>query len=142
MDEPFYKNGLSFECKKCSACCRYEPGYVYLNETDITRLIKETGLKKDEFLNNYCKTIYIGNLPKISLKEYENNDCIFWEGGGCKVYNSRPMQCRSFPFWEKNIVSIEKWNELEKSCPGVNKGRLYSQKEIEMWIKYTRKNKY
>jgi Fe-S-cluster containining protein len=34
----------------------------------------------------------------------------------CKIYNSRPKQCRTFPFWEdfKNNTK-----ELIKECPGV-----------------------
>ncbi|HUX21603.1 MAG TPA: YkgJ family cysteine cluster protein, partial [Spirochaetia bacterium] len=38
MYKPFYQDGLRFECTRCDACCRHEPGYVFLSQTDLRRL--------------------------------------------------------------------------------------------------------
>ena len=35
MSEPFYAEGLRFSCERCSACCRGEPGYVFLTKEDL-----------------------------------------------------------------------------------------------------------
>ena len=50
--------------------------------------------------------------------------------GGCTVYQSRPLQCRTFPFWPEHVASPEAWERLAGSCPGVNRGRLYAAAEI------------
>ncbi|RKX73687.1 MAG: YkgJ family cysteine cluster protein, partial [Spirochaetes bacterium] len=50
------------------------------------------------------------------------------------VYDYRPLQCRSYPFWGSNLISETAWNELEKNCPGVNKGKLHTKEQIERWL--------
>ncbi|HQO67077.1 MAG TPA: YkgJ family cysteine cluster protein, partial [Spirochaetales bacterium] len=35
MNQSFWHEGLRFECARCSACCRYEPGYVFLSADDL-----------------------------------------------------------------------------------------------------------
>ena len=67
----------------------------------------------------------------ISLKEKENYDCIFLSDTGCKVYDARPLQCRTYPFWKGIADSPESWKGEMKSCPGIGKGRCYSTKEVK-----------
>lgn len=134
VNQPFYKDGLKFECQRCSACCRYEHGYVFLSETDIKNLLKILKIKKKKFISDYCTKVDVGGVFRLSLKEKSNYDCIFWENGGCRVYEGRPLQCRSFPFWASNMRSEEEWDSLAGSCPGINKGKLHSREEIEEWL--------
>ncbi len=133
MSEPFYNKGLRFECTRCNACCRFEPGYVFLSEHDIERLMAATGLKREEFLARYCREVPSGDGLMISLKEKPNYDCIFWDEG-CTVYPYRPLQCRSYPFWGPNLTSRLAWDSLKGHCPGVGKGKLHTQEEIESWL--------
>jgi Fe-S-cluster containining protein len=65
---------------------------------------------------------------KLSLREKADYDCVFWKNG-CTVYESRPLQCRSFPFWESALLSPGSWKRL--SCPGLGKGDLHSKEYIE-----------
>jgi len=52
----------------------------------------------------------------------------------CSVYNARPIQCRTWPFWKENM-NTKKWNnEISKLCPGINKGREFSKKDINIVI--------
>jgi uncharacterized protein len=132
--EVFYKYGLRFECTRCSRCCRHTPGYVFLSATDLDALIHATQTPRPEFLRTYCRQIPLGLVTRVSLKEKANLDCIFWETGGCSVYESRPLQCRSFPFWSACVSSPEEWELHARQCPGIGKGALHSQKEIEGWL--------
>ena len=134
MEEPFYKDGLHFECQRCSGCCRFDSGYVFLSHQDVDRLASNLSLTQDEFLEKYCVKVDMGGYFRISLIEKPNYDCIFWRDGGCAVYEARPLQCRSYPFWEHQLESKEAWENVAKSCPGVNKGRLHSRQEIEEWL--------
>ncbi|MDR3247725.1 MAG: YkgJ family cysteine cluster protein, partial [Treponema sp.] len=42
--QPFYANGLRFSCTRCSSCCRYESGYVFLSPEDVDVLAKAQDL--------------------------------------------------------------------------------------------------
>ena len=75
-----------------------------------------------------------GPETRLSLKEKPNLDCILWESGGCSVYEARPLQCRSFPFWSSCVASSEEWEYHARQCPGMGKGPLHSREEIDRWL--------
>ena len=131
----FYGSGLQFECTRCSECCRHTPGYVFLSEQDLESLALATGSERQEFLRSFCRQVSLGVARRVSLKEKPNLDCIFWENGGCSVYEARPLQCRSFPFWSACVSSAEEWDLHARQCPGMGKGALHPRSEIERWLK-------
>jgi len=134
MNEPFYKSGLRFECTRCSKCCRHDPGYVFLSANDIVQLLEATQMKKDELIKKICRVIDINGFRRLSLREKDNFDCIFWEEDGCRVYENRPLQCRSYPFWSHCLESLQTWNNMSQECPGVNRGKIHSFEEIQEWL--------
>ena len=81
----------------------------------------------------YCKVVDIGGFKQISLAEQPNMDCVFWIDGACSIYEHRPLQCRSFPFWAPYLGSREDWDALELICPGVNVGELHGAGIIDEW---------
>ena len=130
----FYSEGLRFECTRCNRCCRHEPGYVFLTRTDLKTLVKATGLSEGEFNRRYTKTVRMGEITRLSLKEKRNYDCIFWENDGCTVYESRPLQCRAFPFWAHNVDTQESWERASRDCPGIGRGPIHSREVIDSWL--------
>jgi hypothetical protein len=46
------------------------------------------------------------------------------------VYDGRPAQCRTFPFWTLNLRSEEAWNRAARDCQGIGQGRRFSRAEI------------
>lgn len=127
--EPYYSNGLHFSCTRCSECCRFEPGFVFLSEIDLDRLARRFKMEYTSFIEGYCRWVPAPEKKeRLSLKEKANLDCIFWDEG-CTVYESRPLQCSSFPFWESVLLSRMMWKNLQ--CPGVGKGDFHSREEIE-----------
>lgn len=55
----------------------------------------------------YLKTIEIGGQDVFAIKKKEGlSECIFWDGDadGCKIYESRPIDCRLYPF---DILLVE-----------------------------------
>ncbi len=141
VNESFYAEGLRFECTNCSRCCRHEPGYVFLSEQDLNLLCRETGLERAAFVERYCRRIDIGGFHRLSLIEKDNYDCIFWRDGRCAVYEGRPLQCRTYPFWISNLESPADWELLKSSCPGAGRGRLYSEAEIDELLALRRANR-
>jgi Fe-S-cluster containining protein len=139
MSSPcFYASGLKFSCKRCSACCRYEPGFVYLSENDLEKLTIELKMDRNGFIKTYCRWVDSHGSPEypkvLSLKEKSDKDCIFWDGG-CTIYNARPFQCVSFPFWESILFSEKAWEIAATGCPGMNSGTLHSKDAIEGYLK-------
>ncbi|MDR2952206.1 MAG: YkgJ family cysteine cluster protein, partial [Treponema sp.] len=126
----FYSRGLQFSCKRCSSCCRHSSGYVFLSEKDLGRLASELKMDEAGFISVYCRWVERGMGGEfLSLKEKLNYDCVFWNSG-CAVYQSRPLQCRTFPFWESVLSSAEAWEAAGASCPGINSGETRSYEEI------------
>jgi len=134
MEECFYSEGLKFSCMKCSRCCRHDPGFVFLSESDLARLLLATGLARGDFIDKYCKKVSVNGAVELSLIEKPNFDCIFWNDGGCSVYEHRPYQCRSFPFWSENVSSKVRWQALRSYCPGIDRGALHGKAEIDEWM--------
>jgi uncharacterized protein len=132
--DAFYASGLRFECTRCNRCCRHTPGYVFLSRVDLERLARAKNVEVGEFLATWCRTVDLGVAKRISLREKSNYDCIFWENGGCSVYEARPLQCRAFPFWGASVSSREEWDRQAEQCPGMNRGPLHPREEIDDWL--------
>lgn len=135
----FYSDGLAFSCTQCngeSRCCRGRPGVVQLGKSDLARLAQAEGLEEDQFIQAFCRWIREGNgYEFLSLRELSNCDCVFWGKGGCSVYEARPAQCRTYPFWPFVVESRESWEEEAADCPGINKGEVHTKEEIEENLK-------
>ena len=125
----FYAQGLKFSCTGCRYCCGVEPGYVFLCEADITRLCAFLKLDRETFLKTYCRRTRETGV--YSLLEKTRNDCIFLTEKGCGIYDARPVQCRTYPFWDTILKDPQSWKEEASFCPGINTGKVHSKKEIE-----------
>ena len=127
--KPWYSEGLRFKCTQCGDCCTGAPGFVWVNKAEIEAIAAVLGYDDlDEFENQYVRTIGI----RKSLIEFPNGDCVFFDNQTrhCKVYDARPRQCRTWPFWESNLLSEEDWERTCEECPGSGKGKLYQLSEI------------
>ncbi|MCK4933960.1 MAG: YkgJ family cysteine cluster protein [Simkaniaceae bacterium] len=113
----WYKGGLAFKCTGCGKCCTGAPGYVFLTEEDIETLAKHFNISNLDFLKKYTRQI--GHQISL-LEDPKNYDCtLLKEGKFCSAYSARPVQCRTFPFWEENLKSPKAWEELKNSCEGL-----------------------
>lgn len=125
---PWFQNGLRFECTQCGDCCTGAPGYVWVNAEEIAALAKHLGLSIDDFESQFVRKIG----GRKSLIEFDNGDCVFFDGQTrkCKVYQDRPRQCRTWPFWDSNTSTPEDWKETCRVCPGSGQGKLYTVEEV------------
>ena len=137
--EVFWHQGLSFECLRCSVCCRREPGLVLLSRGDLHRLMNHLGLDFKAFYAKYCRSVPYGGGTAVCLRETEEYDCIFWENG-CSMYEARPVQCRTYPFWPGVVDSRTDWTREGRRCPGIGRGPVHYRKEIEEALWEYRKN--
>ncbi len=138
--KPFYSEGLRFSCTRCSACCRFDPGFVFLSDLDINRLAQALQMHYTDFIETYCRWIPAGGgYDQLSLKERSNYDCIFWKDG-CTVYDARPLQCRTYPFWSSIVLERESWEAVKAECPGIDQGQWHSKEEIEELLQLREKD--
>jgi len=121
-EQPWFKDGLRFRCTACGDCCTGAPGFVWVNKEEMTRLAARLGIEFSEFERKYTRKVGI----RYSLIEFPNGDCVFFDGETrkCQVYEDRPRQCRTWPFWDSNIRSEEAWRQTCEVCPGSGKGPL------------------
>lgn len=131
-DLPWYKDGLRFKCNECGNCCTGAPGFVWVNKAEIAAMATVTGEEVAEFEEKYVRKIGI----RKSLVEYGNGDCVFFDGKTrkCNIYDARPRQCRTWPFWESNLRSPESWAETCEACPGSGSGKLHQIEAIEAQV--------
>ncbi|MCY2995865.1 MAG: YkgJ family cysteine cluster protein [Planctomycetota bacterium] len=125
----WYANGLRFQCSQCGNCCTGSPGFVWVNQQEIEALAGAIGEEFDAFDDKYVRKIGI----RKSLREFPNGDCVFFDTAArsCSVYDFRPRQCRTWPFWDSNLRKPEDWVSACEKCPGSGTGRLYQLEEIE-----------
>lgn len=142
---PWYADGLRFSCTQCGNCCTGPPGYVWISEVEVARLAEFLKLTEAQVIRRYCHTIN----GRLSLTEQRNHrgeyDCVFLKeepspGGKksrtpgrrtCTIYPVRPLQCRTWPFWDGLLQDRDAWEASKRKCPGMDQGKLHVRAEIE-----------
>lgn len=115
----WYDDGLAFECTRCGNCCTGSPGHVWVSMPEVERLAQRLSLSVDQFGSRYLRLIG----SRLSLLESRAGDCVFWDAhAGCTVYEARPDQCRSWPFWHAHLTNPEAWAKVSEFCPGCGTG--------------------
>ncbi|BBG65711.1 hypothetical protein NNO_1008 [Hydrogenimonas sp.] len=106
-------------CKECAGnCCTGESGYIWVSVQKIPEMAAYLGIGTEEFMQNYLeKSGYRFTLKEREVVEGEY-DCIFFDRAErrCTIYPVRPLQCRTFPFWDYFKDHEE---ELRNECPGI-----------------------
>lgn len=120
-------------------CCRFDTGYVFLSQNDLHRMATGLGQSVESITHNYCRRVNLGVATRLSLREQDNKDCVFWINGECSIYRHRPLQCRTFPFWPAHLGSRAEWDEVERECPGVNIGGVHDAGEIRAHLEAHRR---
>ena len=143
MEQDDYK----FECQECAECCSGGHGFIFLSDNDISRIIKRLNLDFKSFLNQYCITVDCGSYKTISLKEKKKikngikiYDCIFLHDRRCIIYEDRPEQCKTYPFWPGIVFNADSWKSEASCCPGINKGKSISREQVESFFLRSRLN--
>jgi Fe-S-cluster containining protein len=131
-DHPWYKDGLRFTCTQCGDCCTGTPGFVWVNDAELAAIAEHRGESVEEVTALYTRLAERGR----TLREKGDGDCVFYQRGvGCTVYPVRPRQCRTWPFWESNVATPERWRKTCDICPGSGHGELIPAEEITKRLK-------
>jgi len=121
----FFDAGIYFTCRRCGRCCTGTPGIVYVEPEDIRNIAGYLNMSESDFIAD-CLYPF---RESYSIREHADGRCLFYENG-CRIYPVRPNQCRTFPFWFKNLRSGKNWEAVSRQCPGIGTGRFFSKEKI------------
>ncbi|MBU1076979.1 MAG: YkgJ family cysteine cluster protein [Spirochaetes bacterium] len=124
----WFEKGIRFSCQRCGDCCRnvsLQEACVYLNGDDIDGASELLHLSRKEFIKKYTVNRY-----SFTVIRKPEGDCIFFQNKKCCIYKARPMQCRTWPFWEINLIKKNWEQNVKPVCRGIGKGKLYSCEQI------------
>ena len=129
--------GLRFSCTMCGNCCSGPEGYVLVTDDEAEAFAKRLRITVADFIKQYTHKTSEGR----SLKETKSEaglDCIFLDRDKipgkavCGVYEDRPAQCRTWPFWPSVIKTRTTWERSKRTCPGMDKGKLHTLVQIRV----------
>lgn len=133
----WYRDGLRFSCTQCGNCCSGSPGRVWFDGAELKRMARRLGVLPFEFLARFTRQLD-GRNTLIEVERDGQFDCVFLrrDDAGkatCAIYEDRPQQCRTWPFWPDNLRSRAAWNNAAKRCPGMqdDAGQQFSAAEID-----------
>jgi uncharacterized protein len=125
--EPWYADGLRFKCTMCGHCCTGAPGFVWVSDEEIAAMAAFLHIPVEQMIGLHTRVEY----QRRSLREKPNGDCVFYDKAvGCTIYEVRPAQCRTWPFWESNLKTPRDWQHTCSVCPGSGRGDLIPVEEI------------
>ena len=82
------------DCTLCAnCCCQLKPE---LHEKDITVLSQIEKITPKDYIDRYCEK---DDFNDISFKTIP---CRYLEGKKCGIYESRPLECRRFPYTDED----------------------------------------
>lgn len=130
-------SGLRFQCTMCGNCCSGPEGYVLVTDDEIAALAARRGLSSDYFRQHYTHLTSEGR-SLIERTTPNGQDCVFLDRNTipgkavCSVYEDRPKQCRTWPFWTSVIKSKAAWERAKRICPGIDKGPVHGLVQIRI----------
>ncbi len=132
------RGGLRFGCTQCGHCCttRGEYAYVYVNAGEAEPLAATLGLSAEDFRERFTF------VDEEGLRQLHTRDghCTFLdpETNACRVYEARPVQCRTFPFWPEYVRAGQWTREAREHCEGVGEGPVHPPEEVRAQVRAMR----
>ena len=112
----------AFEASACDTCagncCIGESGYIWITLQEINFLAKHLEISQEELRVKYLNKIgYKYSIKEVKLAK-DNFACVFFnlEKKQCSIYEARPTQCRTFPFWDYFKENVK---EVYEECPAI-----------------------
>ena len=138
-EKEWYADGLHFACTSCGNCCTGPPGAVWFKEDEGRRMAEKLGISVKEFRRRFARKLN-GNWSLNERDTEHGFDCIFLDRGSvpgkavCSVYEARPTQCRTWPFWAENLTTQRAWLTAKHAtpCPGMDDGPLVPVEQIRI----------
>jgi len=120
-----YPNEIIWKCQRCTLCCKDSSKHIR-----HIKLLKEEGITLSRKIKIPIEKFTVPTLDKIYSHEIlkDNGKCIFLKDNMCKIYDSRPLVCRFYPF-EMKLIEVNVYQILYsgKECSKINKGKKLNE---------------
>ena len=123
---------LPFECTSCGKCCQTQ-GSVWMSPLETRNAAQLLNLSTEAFISEYASHILSADDDHddhdsttttttttaqvkqvwIQLKnDPTGTACVFLQDDKkCRIYEARPVQCSTYPFWTNVMESEAAWDE-------------------------------
>ena len=108
-----------------------------MSDAEAAGLAKRLGIPVERFVKEYTHQTAEGR-SLIEKRSAGGLDCIFLDRQTipgkaiCSVYEDRPIQCKTWPFWPSIVKSETSWRNAKRTCPGMDTGKLYTPVRIRV----------
>ena len=124
---------LPFDCTSCGKCCKTK-GTVFMSPDEAEAASVHLDLTVDEFANKYAthkaRSTVKTNRAWLQIKNKDEEDgggCIFLdENNLCSIYEARPVQCSTYPFWSNILRSPNSWDAEVREADNSTKGPYWT----------------
>jgi len=105
---------IQFKCLQCGNCCG--EGFIYLKPGEASRMAVKLGMHAGVFKKKYTAFfLFLGR----ALKWQKDGFCVFMKGNKCSIYEARPSQCRTWPYWKKLLKNKLNLESAAVYCKGI-----------------------
>ena len=133
---PWFADGLPFGCTQCGKCCHARGDFnnVYVNRRERKAIAAHLGMSAAAFTRRYT----VLDEEGYRTLHFETEACPFLEGAQCTIHEVKPVQCRTWPFWEELLKDRETYEkEVRSFCPGSRAGERVPREEIDRQARAT-----
>ncbi len=86
------------------------------------------GMSQPEFLRKLAHTVNGRWTLNEMWSPHGGYDCVFLRRDDtgkalCAIYETRPLQCRTWPYWPENLRTPQTWEKSAQRCPGMQAGQ-------------------
>ena len=119
------KTKFKFSCTACGNCCK-GGGSVYFTENELEKIYDHLSLSGEAKNNFHNKLI---NRTSNGYYVHENDKACYFldKNNKCSIYNLRPLQCSTYPFWPSVFRNQKEFEVNMKDCPGLKKGKFLDE---------------
>jgi Fe-S-cluster containining protein len=93
---------------------------------EAERLAARLGMELNVFGRRYLRQA----MGRYALVDGCEGQCCFLVDNRCSVYEDRPAQCRTYPFWSLLLASPESWAHEATQCPGIGRGPVHDPRHL------------
>jgi Fe-S-cluster containining protein len=100
---------------------------VFVNTAERSDIGDLLELSQEELIESYfvqdqgkCLIQQVKVVNEHQQQQDEDERCIFLTSDKkCSIYQARPTQCRTFPFWPHIVASSYDWQRSQRDCEGI-----------------------
>lgn len=112
---------LRFHCTGCGKCCTGGGSYVVeVSRVEQRRIQRHLGISWPWFRRRY---VFRFDEETESLPMLKGRCEFLDDNMHCRIYQVRPLQCRTYPFWPE-LMNPKAWRAERKRCEGIGQGEV------------------